>query len=92
MSNGHLSMWYGKCDLSVHNCFTWFRTYVDQKVYLYNMKIYYGACFGVSKNRILSRTQEFYQNLRIQEFSSINPEAAHFAERSWFYIFNCHLI
>lgn len=92
MNNGHLPLWYGKCDKSKYNCFTWMRTYVNQNIYPYKNKIYFGACFGVSKNRILSRTRDYYLDLIEKEFIDINPESAHFAERLWFYIFNCDKI
>jgi hypothetical protein len=92
MSDGRMPLWYGPCEMSQYNCFTWMRTYVDPILYPYNIKIYYGACFGVSKYRILSRSRDYYLNLMEKEFNTINPEAAHFAERMWFYIFNCHKI
>jgi len=92
MKDGHVPMWYGKCDLSEYNCFTWLRQYIDPELYPYHMKIYFGACFGVSKDRILSRPRDFYRNLIDKELSTTNPEVAHFCERTWYYIFNCHKI
>lgn len=90
---GHLLDWYGATNLSDYNFYTWFRTYVDQEIHLINgLKAYFGACFGVSKKHIQSRTIEFYQKIIDNELQTRNPEAAHFLERLWFYIFNCHII
>jgi hypothetical protein len=50
---------------------------------------YIGAIFSVSKNKILSRTKNFYKNLlEDQELNTLNPEIAHYYERSWALIFN----
>lgn len=87
---GHLHDWYGKTDRSEFNFFTWSRNYIDPELYMYNLRAYYGACFGVSKAHILSRKRNYYSSLREKEFNKRNPEAAHFCERLWFYLFNCH--
>lgn len=51
------------------------------------MKVYWGAIFGVRREAILARPKAYYENL-IQCVMTPNPEAAHFLERSWYYIFN----
>lgn len=54
--------------------------------------IYWCAIFAVDKQHILSRTKEYYINL-LNSIEKINaPIEAHFLERSWFYVFNCHKI
>jgi hypothetical protein len=45
-----------------------------------------GACFGISHNRVKSRTREYYEELRNQ-LISLKPEVAYYLERSWFYVF-----
>jgi hypothetical protein len=93
LDDGHLSNWYGQTELSDYNFYTWFRTYVDQEMHLLNgLKVYFGACFGVSKKHIQSRSIEFYQQIIDETLKTRNPETAHFLERLWFYIFNCHII
>lgn len=66
----------------------WFYHYIKKpNIHTHNAKIYFGAVFGVSKEKILSRSIEEYNNLLL-EFQTINPEACHFIERSWYYWFN----
>ena len=48
---------------------------------------YMGACFGVSGKCAAHRPRAYYERLRDQ-VSTSNPEAGHFMERSWFYIFS----
>lgn len=66
----------------------WFNHYIKKpNVHTHNAKIYFGAVFGVDKKHILSRSLDEYNDL-LSEFQSINPEACHFIERSWYYWFN----
>lgn len=67
----------------------WFREAIDPEFpdILY---LFWAACFAVKKERILSRPREFYEGLIKHVDGSRNPEAAHFFERAWFYVFNCH--
>jgi len=91
--DGHIGGWYGATDASNYNFYTWFRTYVDQEIHLINgFPVYYGACFGVGKKQIQSRSIAFYQKIINNELQTVNPECGHFLERLWFYIFNCHII
>lgn len=48
----------------------------------------WGAIFCVSKELILSRPKEFYQDIIKYVDYDINPEEGHFFERSWYLIFN----
>ena len=52
--------------------------------------VYENALFAVSKSMILSRPENFYKSFFDQLSHSSAPIEAHFLERSWFYIFNCH--
>ncbi len=54
------------------------------------VKASWGACFSITKDKILSRPKEYYENL-IKELDVNDSEVGHFFERSWFYIFNLHL-
>jgi hypothetical protein len=54
-----------------------------------NLMARYGATFLMSITKIASRPKTYYENL-ITFLLSPNPEAGHFFERSWYYIFNCH--
>ena len=92
LNNGKIHHWNGPCELSKYNCFTFLRKYISNDLFTYGIKIYPGANFGISKKHILSRPKNFYMDLIDKELSSINPEAGHFCERLWFYIFNCHKI
>lgn len=66
----------------------WFYHHIKKhNIHTHNAKIYFGAVFGVSKHKILSRSLDEYNNLLL-EFQTINPEACHFIERSWYYWFN----
>lgn len=47
--------------------------------------------FAVSRNRILSRPVEFYEQL-LQVLRHVDPIEGHFMERSWYYVFNCDTI
>jgi len=93
MPNGRMRDWYGPTEPSKYDMIQWFSKYIDNNKDLFksNAKIYFGASFGVSKDRILSRTKEEYEQLIDKEFTNkINPEAGHYMERSWYYLFNLH--
>lgn len=66
----------------------WFRKYVDDfpenKFPL--MFAFNGACFGVSRERILLRSKEYYERLLEQHTETFSVEP-YFMERAWFYIF-----
>lgn len=68
----------------------WFISFIDP-VYPDPMSWYGNAIFAVSKERIRSRPKEFYENLLSQLSNEDAPIEAHFLERSWFYVFKCHL-
>jgi hypothetical protein len=48
--------------------------------------------FFVSKKLILSRSLEFYKKLIKYIDNHNNPEYGHYFERSWYFIFNCHIV
>jgi hypothetical protein len=65
----------------------WMRAYVDIADFPSPQFLWYmGACFGVSRLSAARRSREYFERLRDQ-VSTRNPEAGHFMERSWFYIF-----
>lgn len=70
----------------------WFKEYIskDKNIKLTACYVCFGANFGVSGRGITSRPKEDYIRLRDNELSTINPEAGHFMERSWYYLFNLH--
>lgn len=93
MPNGRMKDWYGATDPSDLDMRAWFLKYIDNDASLFksSCKIYFGANFGVSKDRILSRPKDKYQILLDNEFTDkVNPEAGHYMERSWYYLFNIH--
>lgn len=68
---------------------TWFENYLlqefpDQKEYLW----YPGALFAVTKELIRRRPLSFYQRIIATVSNSGAPEASHFMERSWYYMFH----
>jgi len=92
LHDGKMLNWGGPCELSKHNCFTFTRSYVSHDLFTHAINIYVAANFGISKKHILSRKRSYYINLINKELNNKNPEAGHFCERLWFYIFNCHKI
>lgn len=68
----------------------WFTQFI-LPIYPVPTSWYGNALFAVSKDKIRTRPREFYERL-LAELSTDNaPIEAHFLERSWFYVFNCHL-
>jgi hypothetical protein len=49
--------------------------------------VYYGACFGTSRERILRRPKEFYVRALKTVSDHQNPEEGHYFERFWGEIF-----
>lgn len=68
----------------------WFRKYIDKDADLENLKMWYGAIFSVHRKYILSNPLEKYKILLDMFQRDNSPEEAHFIERSWFYLFQCH--
>jgi len=67
---------------------TWFENYLlqefpNQKEYLW----YPGALFAATKERIQRRPLSFYKRIINTVSNSVAPEASHFMERSWYYMF-----
>lgn len=67
----------------------WFLSILSMPL-VYPMYLYWNALFAVSKERIRSRSLQFYERLIEQVNYSSSPVEAHFFERAWYYIFNCH--
>jgi|688.fasta_scaffold157562_2 hypothetical protein len=55
------------------------------------LNLFSHAIFAVSRTQILSRPKEYYERLIVQLSTENAPIEAHFLERSWFYVFNCHI-
>lgn len=88
LKDGRRKSWKGKTELSRLSMMDWFNFYIKNPINnIAQSRIYFGAVFGVSKDKILSRSLDEYKNLLL-EFQTINPEACHFIERSWYYWFN----
>jgi hypothetical protein len=86
--NNKILLWNKNKLLDTNFTFTeWFTKFIDKTYPSFPMKIYFEANFGVSKQKILSRDLDYYKRL-ISQLSENNTEAAHFLERSWYYIFN----
>ena len=92
--NGRLRVWNGELTDAGMNVEEFFRKYIDEDpaINLYeNFKVYSAAIFSVRRERILSRPLSYYKELlEMPALQSMRPEVAHFFERSWYYIFNCH--
>jgi hypothetical protein len=86
-SEHRLKHWKGDLTPSQYNFIDWFRKFVNPTVGP-NLNIIYGACFVVSREAILSRSKEYYQELLEQSSVGMNTEVSHYFERSWFYVFN----
>lgn len=69
---------------------TWFNEFINTDINLDVIRypIWWGACFSVRKECILSRSKEFYQTLLSHLEETRNPESGHYFERAWFFIFN----
>lgn len=80
--------WNGESLLDTGKHFIdWFKTYIDSLV-PYPFRVYWEANFGVSRANIQSRDIEYYEKL-ISQLPENATEAAHFLERSWYYVFKC---
>jgi hypothetical protein len=66
---------------------SWFKKHIKSDIGDVH-KWYVGAIFSVKKNKILTRSKKFYEDLISQIPDHPNPEIGHFFERSWYYIFN----
>ena len=71
---------------------SWFAKYIDQDANIDypNILMYFGACFGVSRERILLRSKEYYQRL-LEQHTNVTPEETYYIERAWFYVFKGQL-
>lgn len=68
----------------------WFETYIC-KWPSHDIRWFQNGLFAVHTSRLLSkeRTDDFYTNLKSQVAWHVNPEAGHYMERSWYYVFPC---
>jgi hypothetical protein len=89
--NMRLTEWKGPLEMCDEPFDKWFMHNVCEEVdpNTTDLMIRYGATFLMSINKIASRPKKYYENL-IRFLLTLNPEAGHFFERSWYYIFNCH--
>jgi hypothetical protein len=92
LNNGKIYEWGGKTDVSSFNVWEWVDTYIDKDTPKNNINIFWNACFGVSKAAIKSNSLNKYKHIIEKELNGKNPEAAHFLERSWYYLFNIHTL
>jgi len=81
--------WAGPLEPATEALGPWMRRHVglDDSAPRGRLLWYMGACFGISRQCAARRPRAYYENLRDQ-VSTRNPEAGHFMERSWFYIFS----
>jgi hypothetical protein len=94
--DGHLrdQVHYGvdlhPCEL---NFYDWFTRYICEDVDPRgDITWYMGATFSVKSEKIRTRSKEYYEDLLTQfPKDQSNPEVGHYFERSWYYMFNCHL-
>ena len=92
-SDGFLGNYHGELYKSDLSFFDWFEKYICKDVDPRGDIVWYmGATFSVKRENILSRSREYYIDL-LNQFPKdhANPEIGHYFERSWYYIFNCHL-
>lgn len=89
LRNGRLDHWYTPTQKSKYNMDDWFKEYITTD-HIEKYRIYYNGIFGVSKKLIQSRPIQDYRIILNNELSTINPEAGHYMERSWYYLFNIH--
>ncbi len=76
---------------NIHITFVeWFEKMIDMP-FPEELWIYPNAIFAVDKDHILSRPKAYYQKLFDNVHWHNDPIEAHFLERSWYYIFNCHM-
>jgi len=91
---GRLRFWNGELADAGMNVEEFFRNYVEDDPAIdlrADFKIYSAAIFSVRRELIRSRSLEYYQQLlAMPALAHLRPEIAHFFERSWYYIFNCH--
>ena len=92
-SDGHISYYLGEYTGPSNEAGpAWFARCVDPIVDLKDdIDIWYGSIFSVRRENILSRPRSYYEGLLQQLQCHTNPEIGHFMERSWFYIFQCHI-
>jgi hypothetical protein len=85
--DGRVSHWGSPTKPNSLDIVHWFKKFINTNQDINHCKVCFGANFGVSKDRILSRSVEDY-NLILEDLNCINPESGHYIERSWFYFFN----
>jgi len=88
LRDGKLYEWGGPIDNSSFNIWEWSKTYVRESIPKENINIFWHACFGVSEKAIRSNPIVKYQTIIEKELNRKNSEAAHFLERTWYYLFN----
>jgi hypothetical protein len=81
------------CDIPEEpDILTWVKLHIDSEVSSELLiKPFTNGIFSLRRNRILSRSKDFYERLILQLETSSNPKTGHYFERSWQIIFNCHV-
>lgn len=92
LNKGRRNGWKGPTQPSNYDMRNWFNHYINKEINPNKARIYFGANFGLKKEGILSRSVELYQDIMVNELQHINPEACHYLERSWYYLFNMDLL
>lgn len=92
LKDGRRDAWKGKTEPSQYSMKEWWSVYINRDINQNKANIYFGANFGVHRTGITSRPKQLYEDLITKELNSINPEACHYLERAWFYLFNMDLL
>ncbi len=92
LRDGRISEWGGSTDQSKYDVRTWAKVYIRENLKQENYPIFWNACFGISKNSILSNPVEKYHKIINEELQGTNSECSHYLERLWYYLFNLDLI
>jgi hypothetical protein len=91
-NENRLLEWKGELAPASCDALEFYKRYIgDGEDVPYPAFIYWAGIFSVKKERILSRPLSFYKTLlALPELQHSNCEVAHYFERMWFYVFNCH--
>jgi hypothetical protein len=68
----------------------WFVKYINPEFPSDPFKWYPGALFAVNKQNILQHPKSYYETILETVSHHVAPEAGHYLERSWYYMFSGH--
>lgn len=98
LTDGRILAWGGPMVPANMTMWDYFKGWVDvedviDKEQFDRGYVYWNSIFSVRKERILLRPREYYLSLLYSptHHDHNNVEMIHFIERSWYYIFGCHL-